>query len=167
MNAHTLTHSHTHTLTRSHSFILLRLRFWLSSLKTAPDSYAVRAKRAYSYSLTLLKIAPSYMNAHTLTPVNSVNPVNSFNPVNPFKHPSRLVRVVLSGPRCLIWSALFDLVRIVRLVCVHLVSSASISSHLRCSSCPRCLIWSALFVSPASVSYVSSRLRPSRLVRVV
>ena len=41
-------------------------------IKTAPDSYAVcakrtRAKRAYSYSLTLLKIAPSYMNAHTLT----------------------------------------------------------------------------------------------------
>ena len=49
-HTHTLTHSHAHTLThthtRSHSFILLQLRFWLSSLKTAPDSYAVGARSA-------------------------------------------------------------------------------------------------------------------------
>ena len=161
---HTLTHSHTHMLTLVYTPTTPVLaQFIKNSSRQLRSRGAKRtsARSAHSYSLTLLKIAPSYMNAYTC--LHSFNPVDSFNPVNSFNSFKRLSRSSISFVSCSSVSSpallvhLVHLVSFVHLVCVMLCVSFWFVScvylmRLRCSSpallvCLVCLVCVMLCVS--------------------
>ena len=157
---HTLTHSHTHTLTLVYTPTTPVLaQFIKNSSRQLRSRGAKRtsAQSAHSYSLTLLKIAPSYMNAYTC--------LHSFNPINSFNSFKRLSRSSISFVSCSSVSSPALLVHLVHLV--HLVSFVHLVCVILCVS-----FWfvSCVYLGSAqcvSCVYLMRPSRPSRLCYAV